>query len=794
MLNPRQRVSSPRGRYEAVRVILLALIVTTIITLLVNIGSSEQKKIKLKDIKKAKKLAALLLLPQKKKYYAVPFPVPLPIFVKRQNVYHQVPVIHKQIEQPYPAEPIYMPEPYYETEHQYTSNDHYIGDEQPYKVNYAKISQPSNAKYQSYESPQTKQQHQSTPLQIQQQPQPSQSQQQQQQQQQQLQPQSTYGQRKPKDVTEKLSPPNAESAVPQVSKQVLSQPIDKPQYNSHGGYERQTNAMALPEMQHYRTQSDLIRAASDAYEFVPVIAAPPADLFASSSTGGVALQHPTRHMISAPLITPQWSVYSRQHSHYIPTQIIAGGVQHNPSDDMMEAQSGISIALPQLPSPAALIPSRIASSPSYTYNLRRKETILSWHEKAVCLSAGSRTYQLIAKSPNMNRLFGRSKPTAPGPSILDVIQSVDQRVEQFDKKIAMLDKELLKYREQMNKMRDGPGKQSVQQKAIRVLKQKKMYESQRENLIQQSFNMEQTNFATQMLKETKTTVDAMRAGVKQMKQEYKNVNIDDIESVQDDLEEMLADANEVQEVLGRTYGVPDVDESELEAELEALGEELQQDTDTSFLDEVKAPVSALPTVGDKEAVVPTPQHVKEMHNPNLASAPAPDNKDPIQEPCITPVSAIKCWVCQSNVDPKCADPFDNSTLPITDCDAYPRNDLAIPKSDYEILQEKQTFGLTNQQPINNSFKATMCRKIRQKVNGEWRTIRNCAYLGQPGEGQGNENYCLMRKGSYDIFMESCTCNSKDGCNPGSRIITNLSLMVTSTGLSICLFLISRRFG
>jgi len=33
-----------------------------------------------------------------------------------------------------------------------------------------------------------------------------------------------------------------------------------------------------------------------------------------------------------------------------------------------------------------------------------------------------------------------------------------------------------------------------------------MYESQRDNLMQQSFNMEQTNYATQMLKDSKTTV------------------------------------------------------------------------------------------------------------------------------------------------------------------------------------------------------------------------------------------------------------------------------------------------
>lgn len=77
--------------------------------------------------------------------------------------------------------------------------------------------------------------------------------------------------------------------------------------------------------------------------------------------------------------------------------------------------------------------------------------------------------------------------------------------------------------------------------------------------------MEQTNFATQMLKDTHTTVAAMRTGVKEMKQAYKKVNIDSIEDLQDELEDMLDQANEVQEVLGRSYGTPDVDEEELEA-------------------------------------------------------------------------------------------------------------------------------------------------------------------------------------------------------------------------------------
>jgi len=137
----------------------------------------------------------------------------------------------------------------------------------------------------------------------------------------------------------------------------------------------------------------------------------------------------------------------------------------------------------------------------------------------------------------------------------------------------------------MSKMREGPGKNAVKQKALRVLKQKKQYESQADNLRNQSFNMEQVNYSTQMLKDTKTTVNAMKLGVKEMKKEFKNVNIDDIEDMQDELGEMMEDANEIQESLGRSYGMPDVDEDDLEAELDALGDEIALDDDTSYLDD-----------------------------------------------------------------------------------------------------------------------------------------------------------------------------------------------------------------
>ncbi|XP_034657777.1 charged multivesicular body protein 5 [Drosophila subobscura] len=205
----------------------------------------------------------------------------------------------------------------------------------------------------------------------------------------------------------------------------------------------------------------------------------------------------------------------------------------------------------------------------------------------------------------MNRLFGRGKPKEPGPSLNDCISGVDARANNIDEKINKLETELRKYREQMSKMREGPAKNSVKQKALRVLKQKKAYEQQSESLRNQSFNMEQANYAAQSLKDTQATVAAMKDGVKQMKTEYKKINIDQIEDIQDDMADMFEQADEVQEALGRTYGMPEVDDDDLQAELDALGDEMALDDDSSYLDDVvKAPEAPSREPG-ADSIVPT---------------------------------------------------------------------------------------------------------------------------------------------------------------------------------------------
>ena len=68
------------------------------------------------------------------------------------------------------------------------------------------------------------------------------------------------------------------------------------------------------------------------------------------------------------------------------------------------------------------------------------------------------------------------------------------------------------------------------------------------------------------------TFEAMQSANKELKKQYKAINIDKIEKVQDEMEDLLEKAADVQDALSRTYGLPDdIDEADLEAGTHTIG-------------------------------------------------------------------------------------------------------------------------------------------------------------------------------------------------------------------------------
>ncbi|EEF43756.1 vacuolar protein sorting-associated protein 60.1 [Ricinus communis] len=194
----------------------------------------------------------------------------------------------------------------------------------------------------------------------------------------------------------------------------------------------------------------------------------------------------------------------------------------------------------------------------------------------------------------MRRVFGVKKDKEPPPSIQDASDRINKKGDSVDDKIKKLDAELTRYREQIKKTRPGPAQEAVKARAMRVLKQKRMYEGQRDMLYNQTFNLDQVAFASEGIKDAQQTMSALKSANKELKGMMKTVKIQDIDNLQDEMMDLMDVSNEIQETLGRSYNIPDdIDEEELMGELDALeadmGLEIEGDGVPSYLQPDKEP-------------------------------------------------------------------------------------------------------------------------------------------------------------------------------------------------------------
>lgn len=177
----------------------------------------------------------------------------------------------------------------------------------------------------------------------------------------------------------------------------------------------------------------------------------------------------------------------------------------------------------------------------------------------------------------MNRLFG-SKSKVPKPTLDSAIKNTEDRVATLDIKLTKINSELSAYQQRLAKMREGPAKQSVKQRAMGLLRQRKQIEAQKDQLEQHAWNMSNAQMTTDNLKSTLATVDAMKEAKKEMQKVYGKVDIDKVEELQDDMLDLVERGRELQEVLASGYDVPDtVSDSELDAELEALAMDMEDE-------------------------------------------------------------------------------------------------------------------------------------------------------------------------------------------------------------------------
>jgi hypothetical protein len=117
--------------------------------------------------------------------------------------------------------------------------------------------------------------------------------------------------------------------------------------------------------------------------------------------------------------------------------------------------------------------------------------------------------------------------------------------------------------------------QGKKAQALSQMKYKKLWEDRAARLEAQIDNLEKVNLAVNDAATAKDLVNTLKAGSESIKTLTKQVSIDDVERIQDDLEENMLDANDISQALARPIGGsvdPDVEEALL-AEMEGWDEQ-----------------------------------------------------------------------------------------------------------------------------------------------------------------------------------------------------------------------------
>lgn len=183
----------------------------------------------------------------------------------------------------------------------------------------------------------------------------------------------------------------------------------------------------------------------------------------------------------------------------------------------------------------------------------------------------------------MDRIFGYGNRKTheqilqeSGKAMDQAQQGLQERVSQLDTQISQLNFQLQALQKKISSSRSSAGQRPLRQQALKLLNKRKKLEQMRDSLDTQSWSMTQAQMTSDNLKNTMVTVNALKQTNKALKAQYGKINLDKLQDMQDEMADLIEQGDELQQMLAINSvngDIEDVDESELDAELDALAEE-----------------------------------------------------------------------------------------------------------------------------------------------------------------------------------------------------------------------------
>eukprot|EP00455_Lapot_gusevi_P017719 TRINITY_DN19545_c0_g1_i2.p1 TRINITY_DN19545_c0_g1~~TRINITY_DN19545_c0_g1_i2.p1 ORF type:complete len:235 (-),score=92.54 TRINITY_DN19545_c0_g1_i2:51-755(-) len=207
-------------------------------------------------------------------------------------------------------------------------------------------------------------------------------------------------------------------------------------------------------------------------------------------------------------------------------------------------------------------------------------------------------------------LWGKKKEA---PRISDSIMLLRESLQTLDKREKHLEKQINAALEEAKRKAKAKDKRG----ALFQLKRKKMLEKEIDQIFGKKVNVETQIMALEGAASNKEILTAMRQGTEALKASMREVNIDNVDNVMEDITEAISLADEVGEAMAQPIG-PVMDETDLERELAELEGQMTEEDLMILNPPIRVPAAA-------EVVAPSMD--TDVHG--LASLPAAPARAPV---------------------------------------------------------------------------------------------------------------------------------------------------------------------
>ncbi|KAL6948927.1 hypothetical protein ACO0QE_001406 [Hanseniaspora vineae] len=181
----------------------------------------------------------------------------------------------------------------------------------------------------------------------------------------------------------------------------------------------------------------------------------------------------------------------------------------------------------------------------------------------------------------MNRLFGTSNKKTEAElladsnnQINDLQKNLQGKINNYNVEITTINSELKMLNTRLKKQ---PSNQILKRKCLKLLNKRKNLETIVDQLETQIWSTTKQQLATDNLMNNCLTLQTMQQQHKLMQKQFKKINVDKLQDMQDEMADLMEQSEELQNVLNQGFDNgnlnEDLDEDELDQELDALMDE-----------------------------------------------------------------------------------------------------------------------------------------------------------------------------------------------------------------------------